>query len=145
MADTTQNYQNHARLYPLFHFVAVPILLINFLYAAWRFFQAPGAASGWSVVFAFGLLALALSARIMALTVQDRVIRLEMQLRLSRILPPELQSRIGLLTPAHFVALRFASDDELPVLVSEVMDGRLRTKKEIKMRVKNWQADSLRA
>ena len=81
----------------------------------------------------------------MALTVQDRVIRLEMQLRLSRILPPELQSRIGLLTPAHFVALRFASDDELPVLVRDVIDGRLQTKKDIKMRVKNWQSDSLRA
>jgi Family of unknown function (DUF6526) len=145
MADATQNYQNHARLYPLFHFVAVPILLINFLYSAWRLFQTPGAAAGWSVVFAFGLLALALSARIMALTVQDRVIRLEMQLRLSRILPPELQSRIGILTPAHFVALRFASDDELPVLVRDVIDGRLQTKKDIKMRVKNWQSDSLRA
>jgi uncharacterized protein DUF6526 len=145
MAGTTQNYQNHARLYPLFHFVAVPILLINFLYAAWRLFQTPGAAAGWSVVFAFGLLALALSARIMALTVQDRIIRLEMQLRLSRILPPELQSQIGILTPAHFVALRFASDDELPVLVRDVIDGRLQTKKDIKMRVKNWQSDSLRA
>jgi hypothetical protein len=145
MADATQNYQNHARLYPLFHLVALPVLLINFLYAAWRLFQAPGAAAGWSVVLAFGLLALAGSARTMALTVQDRVIRLEMQLRLSRILPPELQSRIGLLTPAHFVALRFASDEELPALVRDVTDGRLHTKKEIKLRVKNWQGDSLRA
>jgi hypothetical protein len=145
MADATQNYQNHARIYPLFHFVAMPILFVNFIYASWRFFEAPGAAAGWSMVLAFGLVALALSARIMALTVQDRVIRLEMQLRLSRILPPELQSRIGFLTRAHLVALRFASDEELPELVREVMDGRLQTKKDIKLRVKNWQADSLRA
>lgn len=145
MADAHQTYQNHARLYPLFHFVAMPILLINFVYAAWQLIQAPGAATGWSTVVAFGLLALALSARIMALTVQDRVIRLEMQLRLSRILPPELQSRIGLLTHAHLVALRFASDEEMPALVRDVTDGRLHTKKEIKMRVKNWQGDWLRA
>jgi hypothetical protein len=78
-------------------------------------------------------------------TVQDRVIRLEMRLRLQRILPPELQTRIQDLTHRQLVALRFASDAELPVLVREILDGKLTTGKEIKLRVKNWQGDWLRA
>jgi hypothetical protein len=81
----------------------------------------------------------------MALTVQDRVIRLEMQLRLARVLPADLQGRIAALQRGHYVALRFAGDDELADLVRQIADGGLRTPKEIKQRVKNWQADWLRA
>jgi hypothetical protein len=145
MDGVTQNYKNHARLFPLYHFVAVPILLLNFLYAAWHVWLTPSGATFWALVVAFGLVALALTARVMALTVQDRIIRLEMQIRLMRVLPPELHVRIAQLKRGHFVALRFASDEELAELVRDVTDGRLRTAKDIKMRVKNWQADWLRA
>jgi hypothetical protein len=81
----------------------------------------------------------------MALTVQDRVIRMEMRMRLQQALPPELRARINDLTPRQLVALRFASDAEMGVLVREVLEGRLKTPKEIKLRVKEWQADWLRA
>jgi hypothetical protein len=97
------------------------------------------------MIVAFGLLALAFAARVMALTVQDRVIRLEMQVRLMRVLTPDLHPRIAALTRGQLVALRFAGDDELSALVRDVTDGRLQTPKEIKLRVKNWQADWLRA
>ena len=53
--------------------------------------------------------------------------------------------RINDLTSGQLVALRFASDAELPALVQDVLAGKLRTKKEIKMRVRDWQGDSLRA
>ena len=145
MAAATQNYKNHARFFPLFHFVAFPILLLNFLNAGRHVWLTPNRGTAWALVVAFGLVALALAARVMALTVQDRVIRLEMQLRLMRVLPPDLQSRISQLQRRQFVALRFASDEELPVLVRDVCEGRLNTSKEIKLRVKNWQADWLRA
>jgi hypothetical protein len=68
-----------------------------------------------------------------------------MRLRLRQILPPELQTRIQDLTHRQLVALRFASDAELPELVREILDGKLTTVKEIKLRVKNWQGDWLRA
>jgi hypothetical protein len=146
MPELSQSYSNHARFFPLFHYVAVPILALNFLYALWRLWQLPSGGTVWGAIVAFGLVALALSARLMALTVQDRVIRLEMQLRLMRVLPPDLLSRASsALKRGHFVALRFAGDEELPGLVREVCEGRLQTPKEIKMRVKNWQADWLRA
>ena len=80
----------------------------------------------------------------MALTVQNRVIRLEMRMRL-RSVPTDLRTRVGDLTPQQLVALRFAGDDELAALVREVLGGRLQTSKDIKLRVKNWQGDFLRA
>ena len=145
MAEREQNYKNHTRLFPLFHFVVLPIMLLNFLNSIRHVWLVPNRSTAWAMVVAFGFAALALSARVMALAVQDRVIRLEMQLRLMRVLSPDLQNRIAALKRGHFVALRFASDEELPGLVREITDGRLQTPKEIKLRVKNWQADWLRA
>ena len=81
----------------------------------------------------------------MVLRVQDRIIRLEMRLRLQQCLPADLRSRIEELTPGQLVALRFASDAELPELVREVVAGKLAARKDIKLRVKNWQGDWLRA
>ncbi len=92
---------------------------------------------------ASALLTLAFLARIMAVTVQDRVIRLEMRQRLKETLPPDLRNRINELTPQQLIALRFASDEEMPALVREVLAGNL-TQKAIKERVKNWQGDYLR-
>ena len=77
--------------------------------------------------------------------VQDRLIRLEMRLRLQQSLPADLRGRISDLTPRQLIALRFASDAELADLVRDVLAGKLASSKEIKMRVKNWQADFLRA
>jgi len=86
-----------------------------------------------------------LLARVFALTVQDRVIRLEMRLRLRELLPPDLQPRIHELTRHQLVALRFASDVELPVLTRRVLDEHLDDRKAIKQLIQSWQADHLRA
>lgn len=145
MAEAIQTYKNHTRLFPLFHYVAAPILLLNFLNAIRHLYLWPDLGTAFQVVVAFGLVALALAARVMAVTVQDRVIRLEMQLRLMRVLPADMQPLIEKLDRRHLVALRFASDAELPALVREVYEGRLNTPKEIKLRVKDWQGDFLRA
>jgi len=145
MADAVQSYKKHARWLPLFHFFVMPALLVNVVMALWGLVLSPGIWTLWSVVFAIALLGLGFLSRIQALTVQDRVIRLEMRLKLRQLLPPDLQPRINDLTHRQLVALRFASDEELADLVREVLAGRLATSKEIKMRVKSWQADWLRA
>jgi hypothetical protein len=145
MAEREQNYKNHGRSFPLFHYFVAPILLVNVLNLVRHVWLTPNVRTAWAAIVAFALFGLAFAARTMALTVQDRVIRLEMQLRLLRVLPPDLQGRIASLGRGQFVALRFAADDELPALVRDITDGRLRTPKEIKLRVKNWQADWLRA
>jgi hypothetical protein len=144
MPQTVQTYKNHARLLPAFHFFVIPVLLISFLNSIRHAYLAPSISTGWTVVEAAALLTLGFLARIMALTVQDRVIRLEMRHRLKELLPFDLQNRINDLTPRQLVALRFASDDEMPALVREILAGRLTTQKAIKEAVKNWQGDYLR-
>jgi hypothetical protein len=145
MAQTPQTYKNHARFFPLFHFFVAPVLLANFLIALRHLYLQPSLSAGWAVIVAAALVALALASRLMALTVQDRVIRLEMRLRMQRALPPELNSRMEDLTRQQLVALRFASDAELADLVREVLAGKLQTQRAIKQRVRQWAPDYLRA
>ena len=145
MADRVQSYKKHARLLPPFHFFVLPVLLVNFVNSLRHLWQDPTQHFGFEAVVAAALLMLAFLSRVQALTVQDRVIRLEMRLRLRGILPPDLQPNIEQLTHRQMVALRFASDGEMVELVRDVVAGKLPTSKDIKMRIKNWQGDWLRA
>lgn len=143
-AKAPQSFENHAKLVPGYHYVLFGILTVNFFYVCWRLFQEPGIDTGRQVAVAIAAVLLAWYARIFPLTVQDRLIRLEMKLRLQQILPAELFARVGELRRPHFVALRFASDAEMPELVGRVLAGELKSGKEIKQAIKSWQADELR-
>lgn len=145
MPQTPQTYANHTRFFPLFHFVVGPIFLLNMLNAIRHVYQTPTRSMAWALVVAVGFVLLALASRAQALAVQDRVIRLEMRLRLQGLLPPDMQAQIYALTPRQLVALRFASDEELPALCRDVLAGTCSGDKAIKQRVKNWQGDYLRA
>ncbi len=145
MADREQNYKNHTRLLPPFHFFVLPVLFINALIEIRHVWVDPTRYTAWTLVVAVALLLLGLLSRVQALTVQDRVIRLEERLRMRQLLPSELHRHIDALTRRQLVALRFASDAELAGLVREVVDGKLATPKDIKLRVKSWRADWLRA
>jgi uncharacterized protein DUF6526 len=145
MAEPQQSYKNHQRWLPAYHFFVMPVLLLNALNAIRHLYQSPTLSTVFALIVAVALLMLGLLARTMALSVQDRVIRLEMRSRLRECLPSDLQIRIGNLTPQQLVALRFAADEEMAELVRDVLEGRLQTQKDIKMRVKNWQGDFLRA
>lgn len=139
-----QNFRNHARFVPGYHFVLALIVVVTIVWSAWSLFRGFSAETvrGFLVAVALGLLFW--YARIFALTVQDRVIRLEMRLRLHSLLPEEQRGRIDELTPGQLIGLRFAGDEELPALVGEVLEGKLRGRQEIKRRVRDWQPDHLR-
>jgi hypothetical protein len=145
MAQATQNYNNHFRFFPPYHFFVAPVLLINVIVTGYFVYKAPSAFGVWELIVALALMTLAFVARVMALSVQDRVIRLEMRLRMREVLPADLQARIREITREQCVALRFASDAELPALVRKVLAGELKTIKEIKKQVGQWQEDYLRA
>ena len=145
MAQPTQTLKNHARFFPPFHFFVAPVLLVNLFVTGWQLYKDPSAATVWGLVMALAFFMLAFVARAMALTVQDRVIRLEMRLRLQQVLSPDLLARCGEISRQQFVALRFASDAELPDLVRDVLAGKLDTQKAIKERVRNWEPDFFRA
>jgi hypothetical protein len=143
---TEQTFANHVRFFPPFHFFVMPVLLVNFGWSIYRLKSAGFSADGIiSIVVALALLLGFLTARLMALTVQDRVIRLEERLRYERVLPADLKPRIGELTVSQFVSLRFASDAELPALARKVLDEKLDNRKAIKQLIKNWKPDYLRA
>ena len=144
MREGPQNYANHRRIIPLYHFGIFGVLVVNLLWSAVRAFRAPGFETALGVFLALALLGLSFYARIFALAVQDRVIRLEMRLRLKDTLPADLQSRIPELTRDQFIALRFAGDDEMPELLRDVLSNDVRDRDVIKRRIRNWQADNLR-
>jgi hypothetical protein len=141
----TQNFANHTKLVPMFHFVVLPILFVNLVSSILQAVHSFSARSGIAVLTAVALLLLALYARTFALTVQDRVIRLEMQLRLQNLLPADLRPRIPEFTTSQLVALRFASDTELPDLARKVLAEKLAERKAIKELIRDWQPDNLRA
>ena len=141
----TQNFSNHTKLVPAFHFVVLPIFLINLLSSIYRVIVAPAWPAVLALLLAVAFLLLAFCARIFALTVQDRVIRLEMRLKLRELLPADLLPRIQEFSPGQLVALRFASDAELPALARKVLDEKLNDRKAIKKLIQNWQPDLLRA
>jgi Family of unknown function (DUF6526) len=140
-----QDFENHAKFVPAFHFVALPILLLNLGWSIYRIAHAFSANAAIQFLVAIALILIALNARIFALRVQDRVIRLEMQLRLQQVLPADLHPRIGDFELGQLVSLRFASNAELPVLARKVLEENLTDRKAIKKLIRNWQADLLRA
>ena len=141
-----QDFSNHTRVVPAFHMVALPILLLNLIDQIYRIVHLGFSFDTLtSLLLAVALIIVALYARLFALTVQDRVIRLEMRLRLEQVLPPDLKPRIPQFTVNQLVALRFASDAELPDLVRQVVDEKMDNRKSIKQLIKTWKADYLRA
>jgi len=141
-----QNFQTHTRLVPPFHMFVLPVFLLN---AGWTIYHVVHSGISFEsllgILMAFALLTFALFARVFALTVQDRVIRLEMRLRLAEVLPVDLRPRVPEFTVGQLVSLRFASDAELPALARKVLDDKMNDRKAIKQLIKEWQADNLRA
>lgn len=139
-----QTYKNHVRWYPPFHFILAPLMLANLIYWIVRFYQNPGWDNGELVVLAVALFLLTFISRLFALRCQDRLIRLEERLRYSQLLDPDTAAKASDLRVSQIIALRFASDEELPGLVQRVIDGDLVGQKEIKLAVQNWRADNFR-
>ena len=146
MANETQNFSNHKRNFPLFHFVAAPLLFIYLVYTIYSLVRAPSLATIMGVVLAAGVVAMLFASRLMALTVQNRVIRLEMTLRLQRVLGAAAAAdALATLPLGRLIALRFASDAELPGLIARVTSRELRTSAQVKEAIREWQPDLLRA
>jgi hypothetical protein len=145
MAETVpQTYANHRKFVPLYHFVCFAIFAVNQVWAIVRLVRTPSWESGFGVLLAFALLCVFFFARTFPLRVQDRLIRLEMRLRLQQVLPADLRPRILELTPAQLIGLRFASDGEMTDLVRDVLANNIQDRETIKKKIKNWQADNLR-
>jgi hypothetical protein len=89
----SQNYANHVRWFPLFHFVTTPILLVLLIWYSVRLYQYPSWDAAMSLLLVFTVALIGLAARMQALKAQDRVIRLEERLRYAALLSPELAEK----------------------------------------------------
>ncbi|MEM7584850.1 MAG: DUF6526 family protein [Acidobacteriota bacterium] len=145
-----QAYATHRKYVPIYHFFAATVLLINLVWAGWKLVQSLTSADhafGFDHVLgllvAMALIVIWLYARLFPLAVQDRLIRLEQQLRMANQLPADLNGRVDELKRGQFVALRFAGDDELADRVREALDEGLKGE-QIKKRIKNWKPDHFR-
>lgn len=147
-SQPAQNYENHPK-FPTSFVIGASLLLVALV-----IFVVAAALSGGSATALLGALGGILATlgalialgngRVYALVLQDRVIRLEMEVRMARVLPADLNERARGLGIKQRVALRFASDAELPALVAKVLDENLTDMKAIKRLVKDWQADHQR-
>ena len=140
-----QSFQDHGRYVPEFHFLLGGILLANFVYRVYLLVRYPALATLMPALMAYGFILVFKYVRSFPLRVQDRVIRLEEQLRMQRLLPADLQPRITEFTPSQMVALRFASDAELPALARRVLDEKLTSQRDIKAQITTWRPDAYRA
>jgi hypothetical protein len=141
-----QNFANHAKTVPAFHFFVLPVLTLNIGWSIYRWKTLLWSIDGgiW-VLTSVALLVGFLCARMFALSVQDRVIRLEERLRCERLFPQHLHARIVEFEPGQLISLRFASDAEFPTLAQKVLDEKMKDRKTIKQQIKNWRSDYLRA
>ena len=145
MTATPQSYANHRRVFPLYHLFALPVLLAHVAVTLIGAFRQPSAWTLWMIVVSVGLVAAVVANRASTLIVQNRVIGLEMRLRLATVLPVELCQRIPELDIKQLVGLRYAGDIELPGLVERCLRGELATADAVKRAVQHWRADYVRA
>lgn len=141
----TQDFAHHTKWVPAFHFFVLPVFLLNVLWSIYRLVHSFSVESTISLVLALAFFLLAFYARTFALAVQDRLIRLEMRLRMQQLLPQELRPRIPDFTVDQMVALRFASDAELPGLCKKILDEKIADRTAIKKLIQNWLPDLVRA
>jgi hypothetical protein len=145
-----QSFAHHTRWDPLFHFFLLPVFAFGLIMALIHFFAhmmdsdfRDNFHAFLLIVLAAALLVAVTKIRTYSLRVQDRVIRLEERLRLSQLLPEPLRSRIPELTVGQLVALRFASDGEIPKLVERTLKENL-SRSDIKKAIQAWRPDNLR-
>jgi len=131
---------NHARLDPPFHFFVLPVFGLSVLAALGHLIWRPSLhAAAFFVVSVAALIGI-FKIRLYALKVQDRVIRLEEGQRLALLLSEPMRSRIPEFTEGQLIALRFASDTELPALAERTLTQQL-APADIKKSIQTWRPD----
>ena len=135
-----QNFANHSRLDPPFHFFVLPVFALTAIITIVHLAMHPGLHSVWVVILALAATTAVVKIRLYSLKLQDRIIRLEERLRLAILLDKPWRGQIGDLSESQLVALRFASDAELPALAARALSEKL-SNKDIKKAILQWKPD----
>ncbi|MDZ4772138.1 MAG: DUF6526 family protein [Planctomycetota bacterium] len=143
-SSAPQSFANHRAIPPLWLFLSGLVILAELARRVWLAIQNPSFESIWLVVFVAAILGTWHATRSNALIVQDRVIRLEMRLRLERVIGANRRADIERLPLTYLIALRFASDAEMPALFDDALAGKFAKVDDLKKRIQTWQPDWLR-
>jgi hypothetical protein len=135
-----QTLANHVRLDPPFHFFVLPVFAISWILSVVFLVRHFGFLHCWIAVVNTAILVAVIRFREYALKVQDRVIRLEERLRLAALLSESLCPQIAKLSEGQLIALRFASDEEVPALVERTLSTNL-SRADIKKAILHWRPD----
>jgi Na+/melibiose symporter-like transporter len=135
-----QNYKNHIRLIPVWHYITAPLLLALLIGSIVNLIHADAHthySAALIVLIAIILIIIYWYARLFALRAQDRAIRAEENFRHYILTgkPFDKQLRLG-----QIIALRFASDEEMPALAKRAVEEKL-SQKQIKQAIQKWRAD----
>lgn len=138
-----QNYKNHIRFYPPHHFVFYPVVLCMFAFAVRAAITDQSNQTLWIfisiLVFIIGWLAFMLRQHY-ALVLQNRIVRSELRYRYFVVTGTRFEHMEHLLTDGQLFALRFAPDEELPILVQKAVAEKM-SGDEIKKAIVNWFPD----
>jgi hypothetical protein len=137
----SQTVANHRAWPHPIYLIAGALLLAAAITGLWQAVCAPSWSSWIGGLGIAAILPIWFAARRNSQKMQDRIIRLEMQIRLARLMPGRDLAALHL---PQLIALRFASDAELPALIERVLRGELSTPRDIKSAIVDWQADWLR-
>jgi Family of unknown function (DUF6526) len=135
-----QTLANHTRVDPLFHFIVLPVFFLSVIAATVHFIWRPSAHTAGFFILSIAAAIAVLKIRMYSLRLQDRVIRLEERLRLAALLPERMRPRIPEFSEEQLVALRFASDGELPALAERALAENL-SRADIKKAIQVWRPD----
>jgi len=138
-----QNYKNHIRFYPPHHFVFYPIMLILLGISIYFCISDEDLRSIWIFISILNLVITLLAFMLRqhyALTLQNRIVRLELRYRYFTLTNERLELLENNLSDSQFFALRFAPDEELPNLIKRAISENL-SGIEIKKSIKNWKGD----
>lgn len=136
-----QSYKNYLRFYTPHHFVFYPVTAALLAFSVYESFTADEKKL-WMFISLCLILLIWLSYMMRqhyALTLQDRIIRLEVRYRYFTLTGKRLEAEPTVLTDAQLFALRFASDAEFEQLVTEALAGK--SAGSIKHSITNWLPD----
>ena len=141
---SAQSYEHHARFVPRYHFVTFGILVVNFIWMVYSAIRGFSIGAVITAATALALISLFLHARLFPVGVQDGLIRLEERMRLNLLLPDSMKSRVDEFSTDQLIALRFASDGELPDLAAKVLNDGIKDRDQVKKLIKEWRPDLAR-
>lgn len=142
-ADKQQSADSHSQYVPGFHFLTSALIIINLFVTIYRVIKEPSLLEASTLLPALGLMLLFFYTRQFATVNQDRIIRLEERLRLQRLLPQDLVARMDQINDSQLIAIRFASDAELPELARRVIQEHP-DNAAIKKMIRTWRPDTNR-